>query len=354
MRGEPVGIRKTTFIARNLWIGILVSAGCLAIALQRVDFGEVAHALSKAKYEYLVYSSALTLLACVLRAVRWKLLLLPFKETTFANLFSSLMIGFLGNNILPARLGEFIKAHLLGKKEGLSKSLSFGSIVVDRILDVFALLLVLLFAVTIHDFPEWVRQVASLGALLLVCAFAALLFCYFNRRRFARWLGNLVSPLSKRLSDTASGIFENFMDSFSIVRSPGYFLPSVFVSILIWVVLAAGVHGVFVCLGFELSFWSAFIVMAIVNLGLTIPSSPGFVGTFQLFCIQAMLLFGVQRSDGFSFSILYHLTQFLPTTFIGIIFLSRENLGLRTLSKSVVTMKGKQEKEVDPYPITGV
>ena len=96
------------------------------------------------------------------------------------------------------------------------------------------------------------------------------------------------------------------------------------------------------------------VIMAIVNLGLAIPSSPGFVGTFQLFCIQALLLFGVQKSDGLTCSIIYHLAQFLPTTAVGLFFLFNENLSLKTLVESAAGAGESEGDKVDSYNVTSV
>jgi len=100
---------------------------------------------------------------------------------------------------------------------------------------------------------------------------------------------------------------------------------------IVWILLGLGVYSLFMSFHFQLPFWSCFFVLAVVNLGLVIPSSPGFVGTFQFFCISALALFGISKTTALGFSVVYHLSQYVPTTLLGFVYLARDHIRLGNL-----------------------
>ena len=122
-------------------------------------------------------------------------------------------------------------------------------------------------------------------------------------------------------------------EGMSIVAHPNRVAIAFLISLAVWVTLAVGVYSIAFAYDFGLTYGSAVSVLAIVNLGLIIPSSPGFIGTFQLFCVAALGLYGIDKSSALSFSIVYHLSQWLPTTLIGYYYLNREGLRMGIFRK---------------------
>ena len=124
-------------------IGLLVSLVFLYLAFRKVDFSELWSALKGANYWYILPNIVLVILSMWMRAYRWKFMIHPIKKVGLGRLFSTVMIGFMANNVLPARLGEFVRAYSLGAKENISKSATFATIVIERIFDGFAILFIL-------------------------------------------------------------------------------------------------------------------------------------------------------------------------------------------------------------------
>ncbi|MBU1880041.1 MAG: flippase-like domain-containing protein, partial [Chloroflexi bacterium] len=141
----------------------LISLVFLALALYNIDLGAVAQALSTANYWFLVPATLITLLGYGIRTVRWQAILYPSLEEGhrpgFVRLFPVLVIGFAANNVLPFRAGEFVRAYVLGRREGISASLSFATIVLERVMDGLTLVFYLLVAALLVPLPDWGPQV---------------------------------------------------------------------------------------------------------------------------------------------------------------------------------------------------
>jgi uncharacterized protein (TIRG00374 family) len=241
------------------------------------------------------------------------------------------MVGFLANNLLPARLGDVLMAYLIGEKEDISKSSALGTIFVDRALDVLILIIFLTGAIFINPFPMWVKRIGLIGILLLF--FSAFMTWIAVARKDAciRILQFLLNPLPYSSKIRFGKLFNHFIDGLAVVRKSSILIKSLAVSIMIWATLSLGVYLLFLAFELPLGFGAALAVLTIVNLGLVIPSGPGFVGTFQFFCVAALGLYGVKESQALGFAVLYHLSQFLPTTLVGFYFLNRDNLTLNRL-----------------------
>ncbi|MGE5810758.1 MAG: lysylphosphatidylglycerol synthase transmembrane domain-containing protein, partial [Ignavibacteria bacterium] len=124
----------------KLWISIIISMVFVVLIFYEVDFNKTEQALRDADYIYLPFAVVLSIVTNILRTYRWKYVINPIKKISTHSLFSGVAIGYMANNLLPARLGEFVRAYMMGKKEGISKSATLATIVLERILDGLALL----------------------------------------------------------------------------------------------------------------------------------------------------------------------------------------------------------------------
>ena len=165
----------------KLSIGILVSALCIYLAFRKVDFSEMLQAFQTANYWYLMPAAGIIFFSHLLRAFRWRYLLDPIRRLDISDLFSSLIIGYAANTFLPAHLGEFLRAYVLGKNQKIPMSPVFATIVVERIIDVFSLLALMLLALFIYPFPEWVIES---GYIMLAGTIGLLIFLIFLNSPF--------------------------------------------------------------------------------------------------------------------------------------------------------------------------
>ncbi len=316
---------------KRLVIGAIISLVFLWLAIRKVNFQEFKESLAAVQVGYLIPAFLITLVVCLFRSFRWRLLFSPTKSIEIGSLFSVIMVGFLANNLLPARMGEVVMAYLVGKKEGISKSLALGTIFLDRLLDVITLLLFLSGSILFlfNPLPVWVARIEQVGVTLLILS-AMLVWAGLARKEAAtKTLQFCLTPLPSLLRKRILQVFVQFVDGLVVLKHLSVLIQALTISTVIWLALALGVYFIFLSFGLlSLSLSSAVVVLAIVNLGLIIPSAPGFVGTFQFFCVAALGLFQVEGSKALSFAVIYHLSQFLPTTLVGLYFLNKENLTL--------------------------
>ena len=314
-------------------IAFSISGLFLWLAARQVEVDSFVAAMKAADPTLVAIAFGLTIAVCLLRGIRWRLLFSFAQRVPYISLLSVLMIGFLANNLLPARLGEVTMAFLIHHKERVGKSRAVGVILLDRLFDVFALVTLLSPVLLDPSFPPWVQGIGVVGGIGCVVGVCVIWLSVRHQTVSRRIATRIAGVLPDRIADRAMQFFNMFLEGLGVIVDPVRVVLIFLVSLSIWASLAVGVYLLGIAFGFDLSYGAAVTVMAIVNLGLIIPSSPGFIGTFQLFCVAALGLYGIDKSSALSFSVIYHLSQWLPTTLLGYYFLNRENLQLFRLSR---------------------
>ena len=143
-----------TKIDLKFWLGIAVSVFFMALLFRKIDFNQLWEALVRVDYRYILLAVVCTFISYFLRAVRWHYLLIPEKRIPLSSLYPATIIGYMANNLLPARLGEFVRAFVLAQREGLKTSAVFASLVIDRLFDGFTVMLILLFTLFTLRLPQ--------------------------------------------------------------------------------------------------------------------------------------------------------------------------------------------------------
>jgi uncharacterized protein (TIRG00374 family) len=313
----------------KLWVGIGMSVAMLALALRGVDVAEVGHALADVRLIWLVPIVASIFIRFWLTAVRWKILLAPAKDVGLHRLFGVVMIGFMANNVLPFRIGEFVRAYALGRAETLPASLSFATIVVERIFDGFTLLLMLLGGLLFLELPPLLLWLA-LGSFCLYLGVLVVLLS-LRHARGASLAARLVARLPGRLRDPLDHLLASFRLGLDALGNARAVLITTALSLAIWVVNALGMQATFAAFSLDLPLHAGFLVLAIVAGILVLPSAPGYVGTMQYGTVLAMGLYAVPKEVALSLSLLYHAVNYVPITLIGLVYLGAMNLTLGEL-----------------------
>jgi hypothetical protein len=304
-------------------IGCLIGVGFLYLAGRKVDFSLMWEAFTKVNYWFVLFAVPVIFLSHFLRALRWRYLMDPIKRVDVASLFSSLLIGYMANILMPAHLGEFLRAYVLGKKRGVSASSTFATIVVERIIDVFALLLLMVFAIFLYPFPDWINKA---GYAMLVGTVGLFVFLILLKKYFAffeRFLNLLFRPLPKGLQEKLGRGVRSFVTGIVPLRS-GWDYPVVAVlSVVIWACYGFIIHMVLHAFDFmsvyHLPWSTSLIVLVVTTIGVVVPSSPGYVGTYHWLCQVSLAMFGVPAGPALSFAILTHGVNFLPVLIAGLI-----------------------------------
>ena len=286
----------------------------------------------------------LNLLQYVIRAWRWNILIEPIKKTAFSSRLYALLIGFAANCILPARLGEIIRANYLGQREHLSASSIFGTIVVERIFDGLTLLLFLMIGLMGTTFSgEWQSIGASLRATGVFLLVAYLLLISFligfklKAKLFLNLLDRLLFLVPKTFRSRIIDVVWNFSLGLAMTRKPHQWVLVIFYSLLLWFASLCQIKLVELSIHLQMPLIAPFLVMAMASFGVMIPSAPGFIGTFHLSVQYAYLFYGIGKEEGLSAAILWHASFFFPTLILGL-------LAFFLLHVSPVTLASQKEK----------
>jgi uncharacterized protein (TIRG00374 family) len=304
--------------------GVGVSGALLVYLFWDVDLHEIGLRLANTYWRFLAASIVLNLLSLWLRAWRWYYLFPP--GTRPSRLFNALMIGYMGNNLLPLRAGEIVRVYVASRRSQRFWTV-LATIVVERALDGLAVGLIvvgLCLTMTVPRQLRWpaaVFLVADLAAMLLIAAlaFAPGACAALIRAVFRRWPG-----AQRRLMDVLGTMNEGLKG----VRAGHHFLPIALSSTAIWLALALSVWAALHAAHLDLPWTAPWAVLAFLGLGVSLPSSPGFVGVVQAATVLALALYSIPRTEALSFSLLFHASQYFPVTIVGLIFLLVEHVSL--------------------------
>jgi uncharacterized protein (TIRG00374 family) len=322
-------------------VGVLLSALFLWLAFRNANPQEVALAVRSANYLWMIPMVAITLGSFALRAWRWKYLF-PGEKPSFGPLFRSSLIGFMGNNVLPARLGELMRVYAIGHSAGISRSVALGSLVIERILDMSTLLLLFAIVLAAGRLPEEVR---SWGLYLLAVAgpilIGAILFRAYSERILPRLERFLPLVIRARVMRMAA----NFRDGLGVLGRPADLARAIVLSLLIWGSLVLVVVCGFRSLDLRLPADAGGIVLVVMAIGTMIPSAPGFIGTLQYAGSLALRQYGVAPALALSFTLIFHASQWFPVTALGFYYFIRQHLSLKR-------MVAPSSGDAEPGPIT--
>jgi uncharacterized protein (TIRG00374 family) len=299
----------------GLAVGVPVSLVLLYVATRGVAWEDVRRALREARAAPLVGAVAALAGVYVVQGLRWRWIArrqARAPRTTFVGL---VVAGVGANNVLPGRVGDLLRAHWLSLRTGTPRARTLATVVVDRACDVFVLLAFLLVTYPFTPRRTWIDRVfvASLVVTAVIAAGLAATRLYVSHRaRDGRTL-----PLSVRLSWPGRQLSSLIRGTAAVVRASDLAV-ALALSVAAWLLWAVGLWLVADALSIDLALWQAAFMTGLVNLGTAVPSSPGFVGTYQWLCVSGLGLFGVGASRAFAFSLVLQAAWFVPTTLVGV------------------------------------
>ncbi|MEW5956583.1 MAG: lysylphosphatidylglycerol synthase transmembrane domain-containing protein [Chloroflexota bacterium] len=323
---------------QNIALNLGVSLFFLDFVFAEINPSQVGQALAQANYWMFVPSTVCLLVHLYFRTLRWQWLLKPLGEVPFWPAFRGLVIGITGNAVLPARAGEFLRAYVLGRSTGLSKTGVFATLVVERIFDGLTVLLVLVAVVSLGVRNEALQTVGILGGVFYLGAMVGLIVFMTNRR----WIDLLVNKLLPHSwAQRVLSLLESFSRGLAVLKNPGQLGMVILWNTFTWVMIPISFWFGLLAFDFGTALpWQASILMLpLMALGLTIPGAPGGLGAVQA-AIKLTLdisFAGLPVAANFAetvaaATILIHLSQFLPEIIPGFISFFIEGLTTRDLS----------------------
>jgi uncharacterized protein (TIRG00374 family) len=318
----------------HFWLGVLISILFIWLALRGLQLDDFWEAVKQANYLWLIPGIAVYFVGVWVRAWRWHYLLGPIKKIPTKNMFPITTIGYMGNNVYPARAGEVLRAVILKRKEGVSVSASLATIIVERIFDgvvmlgfVFVNLPELAKLTGASGFVGNIQQVALIGTGVFLGALGVFLLAAMfplTTAKIGLWTIEHFTP--KRLHEKIISIMNKFLDGLASLRSPFNVLMVFFTSVIIWLLETGKYWFVMHAFDFSVSFFALMLMNGIVNLATTIPSAPGYIGTFDAPGIAVLTAYGVDQATAAGYTLVLHVALWVPITLLGAYYLTREGI----------------------------
>jgi glycosyltransferase 2 family protein len=332
---------------QTLILGFIISAAALYFAFRKTDFGAIVEAFRDANYLYVALSAALVLITISIRGFRW--MALTQQRLSFADGFWLFNIGFLFNNILPARLGEIARAVLAGRRPKMHFTSALSSIVIERLFDMVAVVVMIGMILLVLPLPPVVTQ---FGALMGVGAMFGIIVLAFAARypEPALNLGSRIIAVLPRISQPqAEHFLRPFVEGLAGVSDLRVFATGLFLSLLAW--LASG----FAAWVLMFAFWPdqplimGMVAVAAAGLGIALPAAPSGVGPFEAAVIAAFTSLGLDANLSGTYALTLHGVNFVMTSVLGLIGLLREGTSFGEVARAAESaVKHPTPTEVPP------
>ena len=311
-------------LLKRLIFTSIVGVVILAVIIQSVNLANLSQRLSAASLDWVAASFVTFICTYLLRAIRWKIIL--GNTSKFSNLFHILQIGYLSNNVLPFHLSEVVRSLILKEKEKVDLGYGLSSIVLERMMDVISLLILVIAAASIFPSLEtrqlWVSGVIQNSGILATGVLAVLITFTIRPQPFIK-----IILFTKRIPQVnkLSGNFEEFATNLSngiknMSKKKLNFTVSFAMTFVIWLVDFVAVYFLFNSLGFSITPSAVLFGYIVTMLLLALPSTPGYIGSYELFLVGAFLALGYDQSDQIlAVGILAHILFISITTIFGVV-----------------------------------
>ncbi|RMG99438.1 MAG: UPF0104 family protein [Chloroflexi bacterium] len=327
----------------RFWIGVVISAVFLWLALRGMRLGDVWREVRTANYWWLVPGVVVYFLAVWARTWRWDYMLRPLKHIPLRTLFPVVVIGYMGNNIYPFRAGEVLRAYVLRRREGVAMGASLATVVVERVFDGLVMLMFVFAALPFAPVPSQSIRSVVIGASI---AFFGALIGFFvvaampqRMLRLTAWGSERFLPA--RFRPIVVDFVTRFLVGLASLRQFRNVLMIFLSSVVVWLLETMKYWFVMHAFDFEVSFFALMLMNGIVNLMTTLPSAPGYVGTFDTPGIQVLVLYGVPAELATAYTLVLHAALWLPITLLGTYYMLRERLGWQDFGRAVQAMEGE-------------
>jgi uncharacterized protein (TIRG00374 family) len=332
-----------SFRDKRLWIGIGISLFFLVLLFRKIDFHKLLAAFREMDYRYLWPAVIFTFASYFFRAVRWRFLLLPLKKTRLGNLFPATIIGYMANNLLPARLGEFVRAFVLGEKENIGKSAVFATLVVDRLFDGFTVLLILLvtfFTVRLPSGMESMQNSLVVGGYVtLALYFFVVVFLVVLKKRTGwtiKLIGGMLKPFPSKVAEKVIPMLGSFIGGLRLSSRPAELFALFFSSLLIWAFAIWPIDLLLRSFGISLPITASMFIMVFLVFAVLVPAAPGYVGTYHAACVYGLMAFNIQKEKALSVALMIHGVNFFPVIILGLFYLWHDNVTLAEMKSKTV------------------
>ncbi len=301
-------------------IGLILSAAGVWWAFYDFEFESFKIAIFESEIIFIIIAIITLLLSVWIRAIRWNYLLSHEKNISTNLLCKVELIGYFGNNVLPLRLGEVLRSIILGKEINLPKSLVFGSIMLERILDMVGLIILSVLLIFTFDVSEEIRNLVYFGVVITL---GVIVILFIIRKLFK----------NKLFGGQSSGIIKNLISGITGLK-PELRIKSLIITIILWLIYWLNIHLVQEAFNLDMTITQSLLVLVISSLALSVPSAPGMIGTYHLavnFAMEGILKFPSAIAN--PYTIVLHAYGFITLTLVGAYFFMQNQFHSHAISE---------------------
>jgi uncharacterized protein (TIRG00374 family) len=337
-------VQAPLFRSLRFWAGVAISVLFIWLFLRGIDRGEIVDGFKEVNYWYMIPAVGVLFVALTIRCWRWSVLMRPVAPIGPWRLFPYAIIGYMANNLLPARAGEVVRAYVTGEREHVSRMGTFGTIAVERLFDGCILVMMLLISGLAVGFEDGrLRAIAAASSLLFVAAFAGFFLLTQSEERAKRLIHWFLRFLPECLEHQAEHMADMLVNGLRSVHDWRTLLTVLVLSAAAWTVEASA-YAV-IGLGFDLgvNFGHYCLLLAAANLAIIIPTFLGGTGPFEWAAKLVLVGAGVEGGLAAAYAVVSHAVIFVPTTILGLILLWTFGISFRR----VTHLHATEEPEVE-------
>lgn len=318
------------FLNYKTLLSILISVAGLYLGFRKFDVQKFLDALRQTHLILFIISMGIMIFMTYLRAWRWQYLVMPIKKISMKDMFAAEMICYFGNNVFPMRLGEVLRSYSLSKMSRVSAVSIFGTVITERILDTSVfLLIVMLSAILFPSMPATVRLIGLLTAIFIVIL---VVIIYIFRSRNISIVGFLRKRLSKYSQSKVYDFIKRLLSGISTLRHTPHLGLIITQSIIVWLISLINFWIMGATLETYFTLPQLLLIFFVTSAIISIPSAPGYVGTYHAGAIGILLYFGMELSKAQALAVIMHAVGFISLTLIGLIYFLKYHVALKETS----------------------
>ncbi|MEA5000871.1 MAG: lysylphosphatidylglycerol synthase transmembrane domain-containing protein [Endomicrobiaceae bacterium] len=311
--------------------GCIISIVLIYLSVRNINFRQSFDLIKNANLYLIAMALVVFVFSYVVRTIRWHFLLLPLKKLHPMRSFYFLIFGFFMNNILPLRLGEFVRAKVAGERFQISRSGVFATVVVERLMDIIVFIICFFLIACFVDIPVWLKNSFLLCTVIFGSMLVVLFLMSKSNDKFLTVINKLHLPV--KISEILKSLFVKFATGLKFFQNFRLVLYVFITSLIVWFVEAYSYQLFFSAFGVQVSLMESIFVIIVIGMGVIIPTAPGFIGAIEFMGIIALGIFGVEKSTAFACIASLHFADMMAIYLLGIIGIIKEKLSFIDLFK---------------------
>jgi uncharacterized protein (TIRG00374 family) len=321
----------------RLWVATGLSLLCMFLAFRGINFAQVRDALAQVNYALTIIALGTVIATTLAKAARWRLYFAPHhRRLRYGKLLAIIFIGQMTNFVTFARLGELVRAYLVGETEEPSKAFALGTVILEKLTNLLILILCLFVLLPFMRIPQWLQGPGMAFVAITSALFFFTLLLAYLRNQLLALSRQCLRVLPKSAEASLLSQIKLALDSLDVLKHWDISLGICKWSLVILLLAASTNYVTFLAVGLDLPFMAAVFLLLVLQMGVAVPSLPGRLGIMQYLCVLSLSLFSVDKSLALSYGLLLYLLVYLPPVCLGALFLWWENLSLRRVQKAAL------------------